>query len=49
MSYDLNLVNGTLPVGWGANVLQDCVGRRAPQDGLRAARPMGPTIFMGGI
>jgi hypothetical protein len=40
-------VYNTLFAGHGADILQDCVGWGLPQDGLRAARPMGPTFFVG--
>jgi hypothetical protein len=44
-----NLVEGILLAGWGANVLQDRVGRGAPYDRLRAVCPMGPTFLLGEV
>jgi hypothetical protein len=47
-SCDLNLVYGTLLGRQGANVLQDRTGWGAPHNGLRVARPMDLTFFVGG-
>jgi hypothetical protein len=39
-------VYNALPVGQGANAMQDHVGWKAPLDGLRAAHLVGPTFLM---